>query len=303
MERDVPPVRCAITTLLHSPFAHGSRIVEEYHVTHTRVGLKDSSLVDLLMLRLKSSRLLIASFIALATFSALSAFIAPEAEARSRRTSRSHRVRKTSRTLQVTAPKNVGRLGQVVRDDSPIYSAPNKKPLYSVVPKETYLVLVGQRDGYYAVLMADGRYGWVAQSRVELLNYDVVTGKTGHAGIDFGNQVVQDAFQYLGLRYVWGGYSTAGTDCSGFIKAIFAKNGVALPRVARDQAKVGQAVSTSDLRPGDRLYFSFKGQYIDHTGLYIGNGYFIHNSINHGRVAVDLLTSPRYWSKLINCRR
>ncbi|MBW3622376.1 MAG: C40 family peptidase, partial [Armatimonadetes bacterium] len=200
-------------------------------------------------------------------------------------------------------PKPVGRLGVVTQDESPIYSSPGQKPLYSLVANETYLVLVGQRDDYYAVLMADGRYGWIKKARVDLLNYDVVTGQTGDPGLDFGNKVVQDSFKYLGLPYIWGGYSTAGTDCSGFIKAIFAQNGMSLPRVARDQARVGQEVAPSNLRPGDRLYFSFKGQYIDHTGLYIGNGYFIHNSIGNKRVAVDLLTSRKYWSKLVSCRR
>jgi cell wall-associated NlpC family hydrolase len=191
----------------------------------------------------------------------------------------------------------------VTQDESPIYSQPGQKPLYSLVSQETYLVLVGQRDDYYAVLMADGRYGWIKKARVSLLNYDVVSGKTGDPGTDFGNKLVQDAFKYLGLPYIWGGYSTTGTDCSGFIKAVFAQNGIELPRVARDQAKLGQEVSPSDLRPGDRVYFSFKGQYIDHTGMYIGNGYFIHNSISNGKVAVDMLTSHRYWSKLVACRR
>jgi cell wall-associated NlpC family hydrolase len=243
--------------------------------------------------------------ISLAAIFLLTAFNVSSSQAKSRSrplpTAHRSRARTTSRAL--TAPRNVGRLGQVVRNDSPIYSSPGKKPLYSIIPTDTYLVLVGQRDDWYAVLMADGRYGWIAKSRVSLLNYDVVSGKTGNAGVDFGNKVVQDAFKYLGLPYVWGGYSTSGTDCSGFIKAVFAQNGISLPRVARDQAKVGKDVPTSELRPGDRVYFCFKGQYIDHTGMYIGNGYFIHNSISNGRVAVDLLTSHKYWSHLVSCRR
>jgi cell wall-associated NlpC family hydrolase len=256
------------------------------------------------MMPLTKSRLL--SF-ALAGLMA-AAFLAPiaDADAKSKRTTpsrikKSRSSRSTSRKL--TVPATVGRLGQVIQDNSPIYSKPGRKPLYSTVPRETYLILVGQRDDHYAVLMVDGRYGWVAKSRVELLNYDVTSGNTGDPNWDFGNKIVQDSFKYLGLPYVWGGYSTGGTDCSGFVKAVYAQNGVRLPRVARDQANVGQEVVPSDLRPGDRLYFSFKGQYIDHTGIYIGNGYFIHNSITNKRVAVDLLTSRRFWSKLISCRR
>lgn len=252
----------------------------------------------------RSAAVALASFIALTACTALT----PSASHAARRKSKSLPIasrlkRKATTSRSLTMPKVVGRLGVVSQDESPIYSSPGQKPLYSLVGRETYLVLVGQRDDYYAVLMADGRYGWIKKPRVSLLNYDVVNGKTGDPGTDFGNKVVQDSFKYLGLPYIWGGYSTSGTDCSGFVKAVFAQNGVSLPRVARDQARVGQEVSPSDLRPGDRVYFSFKGRYIDHTGLYIGNGYFIHNSTNNKRVAVDLLTSRTYWRKLVSCRR
>ncbi len=215
--------------------------------------------------------------------------------------SRLGRARATSRSL--TPQRNVGRLGRVTRDKTSISAAPDSKPLYSIVPSDTYLVLAGQRGDHYAVLMVDGRYGWVRKANVELLNYDVVTGRTGNPGVDSGNQLVQDAFKYLGLPYVWGGYSTTGTDCSGFIKAVYAQNGVNLPRVAREQAKIGQDVPPNQLQPGDRVYFSFKGKYIDHTGMYIGNGYFIHNSISNGRVAVDQLTTTKYWRRLVCARR
>jgi cell wall-associated NlpC family hydrolase len=217
------------------------------------------------------------------------------------KSSRNVRAPLASRSL--TAPRSVGRLGQTTLDNSPIYSSPGKKPIYSIIPRDTYLVLIGQHGDWYAVLMADGRYGWIAKSKVNLLNYEVKAGKSGNAEWDRGEKIVQDAFKYLGLPYVWGGYSTKGTDCSGFIKAVFAQNGIALPRVARDQAKLGADVKAADLRPGDRVYFSFKGQYIDHTGLYIGNGYFIHNSITNGRVAVDRLTANKWWSHIICFRR
>jgi cell wall-associated NlpC family hydrolase len=116
--------------------------------------------------------------------------------------------------------------------------------------------------------------------------------------------LLQEAFTYMGVPYVWGGVTRSGLDCSGFVGNVFRSQGVSLPRVAADQSKVGQLVNWADLAPGDRLYFDMgrKGR-ISHTGLYIGNGYFIHASTNHHRVDVDPLNKPNYLKALVCARR
>jgi cell wall-associated NlpC family hydrolase len=88
------------------------------------------------------------------------------------------------------------------------------------------------------------------------------------------------------------------------VKNVFAKYGVSLPRHSGDQAKVGRAVDGADLRPGDRLYFDMKrvGR-ISHTGIYIGNGYFIHASSNRRGVGVDSIFKSNYYRALVNARR
>ena len=78
-----------------------------------------------------------------------------------------------------------------------------------------------------------------------------------------------------------------------------------MPRHSGDQARVGDAVaSTDDLAPGDRLYFDMgrKGR-VSHTGIYLGNGYFIHASSNRHCVGVDKLASGNYWKSLVAARR
>src|SRR5437868_11636941 len=67
---------------------------------------------------------------------------------------------------------------------------------------------------------------------------------------------VDVAQRFLGVPYVWGGESPSGFDCSGLVQYVYGQLGVSLPRVAADQARVGQPVaSLADARPGDLLAF------------------------------------------------
>lgn len=85
-----------------------------------------------------------------------------------------------------------------------------------------------------------------------------------------GEQIVALASEYLGVPYVWGGEDPSGFDCSGLIQHVYAKVGIDLPRVSRDQARVGLEVPNLDAAvPGDLVAF---GQPVDHIGIYAGNG-------------------------------
>ncbi len=81
------------------------------------------------------------------------------------------------------------------------------------------------------------------------------------------------AQQHLGVPYVWGGESPSGFDCSGLIQYVYRQLGVNLPRVAADQARVGQPVpSLAEARPGDLVAFNDP---VDHIGIYAGNGLMV----------------------------
>ncbi len=97
------------------------------------------------------------------------------------------------------------------------------------------------------------------------------TEPVASAGQATGESVVAAAAKYLGVSYAWGGTDPrTGLDCSGLVQRAYADVGVSLPRVSRDQAKVGNPVaSLAEAKPGDLLFFEHGA--VDHIGIYIGN--------------------------------
>jgi len=87
-----------------------------------------------------------------------------------------------------------------------------------------------------------------------------------------GQQIVQDAEQYLGVPYVFGGESTSGMDCSGLVQKVLGDLGISAPRVVQDQAKIGTPVaSLADAQPGDLIVEKGNG----HIQIYAGDGMII----------------------------
>ncbi|HET7138018.1 MAG TPA: NlpC/P60 family protein [Gaiellaceae bacterium] len=80
------------------------------------------------------------------------------------------------------------------------------------------------------------------------------------------------ALRYLGVRYVWGGASPAGFDCSGLVMYVYAQLGIALPHYAAAQYQLGTPVARDQLQPGDLVFFDG----LDHVGIYIGGGQVVH---------------------------
>ncbi len=103
--------------------------------------------------------------------------------------------------------------------------------------------------------------------------------------LQYGNGVsnvrvdmVEYAKQFLGNPYKFGGTSlTKGIDCSAFVQAIYKKFGVKLERTSGAQSKKGTAITASELKPGDLIFYSKNGS-INHVAMYIGNGQVIHAS-------------------------
>jgi hypothetical protein len=198
------------------------------------------------------------------------------------------------------------RLGKLVITTRPtaIYAERNlnSRVYYRNVPAKYYLMMRETQGDWCGIVMLDGRIGWVPKIVLKETQYEVVYHLP--RGVD-PNYVTQLAMRYMGVRYKWGGnVPSTGMDCSGFVKLIYAQMGVSLPRTAREQALKGTPIQRKeDLRPGDRLYFSVKGKYIDHTGIYIGDGYFIHSSSSRGGVTIDHLSRPLYDQSLVAARR
>ena len=88
------------------------------------------------------------------------------------------------------------------------------------------------------------------------------------------DQLLETAFTYIGIPYVWAGdRPSTGFDCSGFTQFVFAQHGVQLPHYSGFQAQMGTPVNLPDIQPGDLLAFGFP---VHHVGIYVGEGMFIH---------------------------
>lgn len=143
------------------------------------------------------------------------------------------------------------------------------------------------------------------------INSLLVSGKTAAVAEDYTppdgkiKTVLQKALTLLGTPYRWGGTSPEkGFDCSGLVSYVFRNAlGIDLPRVSSDQAEAGELVADkSKLAVGDLVFFGRRGR-VDHVGIYVGEGRFVHAPSTGKDVMVSDLDTG-YWSgKYLQARR
>ena len=123
--------------------------------------------------------------------------------------------------------------------------------------------------------------------------------KASSSGSSKRAQIANYAVQFVGNRYVYGGTSlTNGTDCSGFTMSVMAKFGVSLPHNSGAQSGSGKSITSSQMRPGDLVFYSGSGG-INHVALYIGNGQVCHAS--NARSGIKISTwNYRTPAKIVN---
>jgi cell wall-associated NlpC family hydrolase len=105
------------------------------------------------------------------------------------------------------------------------------------------------------------------------------------------------ALRYLGIRYVWGGASPSGFDCSGLVMYVFAQLGIPLPHFAAAQFGMGSPVARSDLQPGDLVFFDG----LNHVGIYIGGGEMVHAPQTGDVVKIEAISD--FGSGYVGARR
>lgn len=115
--------------------------------------------------------------------------------------------------------------------------------------------------------------------------------------------IFTEAEKYIGVPYRYGGTTPAGFDCSGYVQYIFRANGITLKRTSRDQyANNGYYVSKSELKRGDLVFFG-NGSYVNHVGIYAGDGMMIHSPSTGKTVTYTSIETDYYRSHYIGAKR
>ncbi len=114
--------------------------------------------------------------------------------------------------------------------------------------------------------------------------------------------ILRTARKFLGIPYVWGGETSQGFDCSGFVKKVFLINGIHLPRTADIQYQTGRPIKRNKEQPGDLVFFETYAPGASHVGIYLGKGYFIHASSSQG-VTISSLYEPYFARRYLGAKR
>ncbi|HXS95900.1 MAG TPA: NlpC/P60 family protein [Candidatus Limnocylindrales bacterium] len=162
------------------------------------------------------------------------------------------------------------------------------------VPFETKLEVASEHGNWIEVRLPDGRPGWIQAGDVVFDGKPISTA-----------DMLALSKKFLGRPYTWGGTSSFGYDCSGFMQMLERRRGVMMPRDAQPQADWSgvEPVEKTNLEPGDLLYFGSSPKHITHTGMYLGEGKFI-DATTHvtPMVRIDDLNEP-FWTRLLVAQR
>lgn len=109
--------------------------------------------------------------------------------------------------------------------------------------------------------------------------------------------------QTIGIPYRFGSNTFMRTDCSGYVQNVFSLLGINLPRSAREQFDIGEAVDKTELSMGDLVFFRTYASFPSHVGIYLGNNLFIHASALARKVTIDSLSMPYFVKRFIGAKR
>lgn len=174
--------------------------------------------------------------------------------------------------------------------------------IWTQISKEERYPVVRQMDGWVQIELdggdddelSDGAYISTRENNVEV-RYALAEAikfspleELANQQASRRNQIVNFALQYVGNPYVWGGTSlTRGADCSGFVQSVMRNFGISLPRTSREQAKVGRAINSSEMRPGDLIFYANSSGTINHVAMYIGNGQIVHAASTRSGIRIS----------------
>lgn len=164
---------------------------------------------------------------------------------------------------------------------SMVYSEPklSSQTMSDVVAGNRFKLLNSTKY-FFHIAYPDGRKGYLKKTDGDLLSH-----WRKHLKYD-AQSIIATGKSLMGLPYMWGGTSTKGVDCSGFVRTTLFMHDIIIPRDASQQAYKGEHIDiTSDfgnLKPGDLVFFGSRNAEtnkprVSHVGIYIGNKKFIHS--------------------------
>ena len=173
------------------------------------------------------------------------------------------------------------------------------------------LTIIGTSKDWYNVKTPAGTKGWVHSDYVtetgSIASRGAATRAQSKTTSELSTEIVSYAKKLLGVKYVWGGNTPKGFDCSGFVKYVYGHFDLSIERVASSQAKQGTAVSKANLKAGDLVFFDTNGGHnkVNHVGIYIGDGNFIQSSSGSSahKVVISDLESGFYAKSYMTARR
>lgn len=206
---------------------------------------------------------------------------------------------------------NTGHLVSVVH-----YSASSSSTIIGCLEDGTKVTVLGTKKNFYKIDCYDMN-GYIAKSQVvqdENGDYYVsavedsadskyLPSYSVQEAMELKSRIVAISKKYIGVRYVSGGTTPRGFDCSGYTQYVFREAGVAINRNVITQLQNGVIIAKEDLQAGDLVIFSNTSNrgFASHIGIYLGNGKLIHCGESKGVTIVDL--DSTYFAKHYQCAR
>lgn len=170
--------------------------------------------------------------------------------------------------------------------------------IWTQISKEERYHVLEQLDGWVQIELdtedSDKAYIATRDNNVEVryalaeaIKFSPVE-EAAQAAASLRSRLVNYALQFVGNRYVWGGTSlTNGVDCSGFTMQVMKNFGVSLPHYSGSQAQMGKAVNSSQMRPGDLIFYANSSGTVNHVAIYIGNGQIVHAASSRSGIKIS----------------
>lgn len=161
----------------------------------------------------------------------------------------------------------------------------------------TELPVISSKDHHYYLVQTPLGVGKIAKRATQF------SFKT--TDLTAGAKLIQLGATFLDQRYLWGGISAYGFDCSGFVYSLHRCIGVRLPRDAREQCQVGVAVTLAQALPGDLCFFAHDHGHgaVHHVALYAGDGWLLHAPTPGKRVTYLQLNATYLKDELVAIQR